>query len=524
MTDQKPNLDLPFLLNNAQPLAFPQNMVQSPPNRQTPRMALSVTIPPSDNLVEEAVEALKTPERQGRYADLSSLPTPIVASENAFGSFTSPKATESSYVQQQRSPPVYSQGALHIPKYRKLKQGQTITSNDTSHSNSVNSRILSEYRPRDIGYTVTSPQHRNFSVSGIPELEGGLKEASHIEPPREVLGNGETFAAKDRQQVEHRWRTKEELGQGSFSKVVLGEDMALGALAAIKITKYPAAKHLRLEFENSINLEIATLRHVCHPNIIQLLGTSNTDEENIMVLPYCSGGDLFHMTINHYAEYTPMFIRRIFAELSCGVAYLHQSGYVHRDIKLENILLNCAWEGLAERLYSNSPLVTISDFGLSKHYLPATDPPLTTRCGSDDYVAPEILMGVEYDGTLTDTWSMGVVLYALLENRLPFDPVAGTNPTSSSRRARSRTAHRIARIEWDWMLLKSEDGEETGAETSNATMAELAEAHLRNHLSLAYAEAKWIVTNCLIRKDKRWRIGDILAVPWVRGAIPDYEN
>lgn len=61
----------------------------------------------------------------------------------------------------------------------------------------------------------------------------------------------------------------------------------------------------------------------------------------------------------------------------------------------------------------SAPLIQLTDFGLAKEVGP-TDPPLTTRCGSDSYAAPEIIMGREYDGRKTDSWACGVVLFALL--------------------------------------------------------------------------------------------------------------
>jgi protein-serine/threonine kinase len=77
---------------------------------------------------------------------------------------------------------------------------------------------------------------------------------------------------------------------------------------------------------------------------------------------------------------------------------------------------------------------------------------LTTRCGSEDYAAPEILLGQPYDGRSTDAWALGVLLYALMEGRLPFDPPPG-------KVSRSRPSHRIARCDWSWSRFGDADGE-----------------------------------------------------------------
>jgi protein-serine/threonine kinase len=102
-------------------------------------------------------------------------------------------------------------------------------------------------------------------------------------------------------------------------------------------------------------------------------------------------------------------------------------------------------------------IVTLTDLGLSRRV--ADDEKLTTRCGSDDYAAPEVIMGQPYDGRATDAWSLGVLLYALLESRLPFDPNPGM---SEGHKQRSRTSHRIARVEWRWIEYAGEEGDHEG--------------------------------------------------------------
>lgn len=99
-------------------------------------------------------------------------------------------------------------------------------------------------------------------------------------------------------------------------------------------------------------------------------------------------------------------------------------------------------------------IATLTDLGLSRRIpAPPESPLLTTRCGSEDYAAPEILLGQPYDGRATDAWALGVLLYALMEGRLPFDPPPG-RPA-----ARSRAVHRIARCDWVWVKFGDEDGE-----------------------------------------------------------------
>jgi protein-serine/threonine kinase len=107
----------------------------------------------------------------------------------------------------------------------------------------------------------------------------------------------------------------------------------------------------------------------------------------------------------------------------------------------------------------STALVSLTDLGLSRSIpQPPDSPLLTTRCGSEDYAAPEILLSQPYDGRSTDGWALGVLLYALMEGRLPFDPPP-PRPGSKVSRARSRAAHRIARCDWIWSSFGDLDGE-----------------------------------------------------------------
>ncbi|KAF8472893.1 kinase-like domain-containing protein, partial [Gautieria morchelliformis] len=105
--------------------------------------------------------------------------------------------------------------------------------------------------------------------------------------------------------------------------------------------------------------------------------------------------------------------RRIFGELCLAVAWMHAVGLVHRDLKLENILLTTnPFAPGARAPPAPAPLVKLTDFGLARFIDPAR-PLLATRCGSEAYAAPEIATGRPYDGRQTDAWACGVVLYAL---------------------------------------------------------------------------------------------------------------
>ncbi|KAI5796377.1 kinase-like domain-containing protein [Peziza echinospora] len=318
-----------------------------------------------------------------------------------------------------------------------------------------------------------------------------------------------------------RWRGIRLLGQGTFSKVMLAtseeisehhmdltptddegieEDKDKGLnpkyLVAVKIVENSAAGGAsRDRVESSLKRELEILKTVDHPSLVQLKAYSIQPSRALLILPYCPGGDLFDLASEHRELLTPPLIRRLFAELVGAVQYLHSNGIVHRDVKLENVLMNLTPSqipSLPGRPFDYPhPIITLTDLGLSKRVDFSQDGPLTTRCGSEDYASPELLMGQPYDGRQTDAWALGVLLYALLEGRLPFDPLPG-----AGNKMRSRTAHRIARCEWKWANLA--EGGEFDAELEGG---------------------KEIVNGLLKRVSKRIGMDAVGGDPWVTEAI-----
>lgn len=148
------------------------------------------------------------------------------------------------------------------------------------------------------------------------------------------------------------------------------------------------------------------------------------------------------------------------------------------------------------------PIITLTDFGLSRRLpSPPSSHRLRTRCGSVEYAAPEIIMGQPYDGRATDAWSIGVVLYALIEHRLPFDALPHDPAWAHSR---DRMPHRIALCQYEWVTYGKEktgqwDGEKGAVFTDAAT----------------------IVEGLLKRDARRTNLEAVLAMDWVQGSLPN---
>lgn len=197
------------------------------------------------------------------------------------------------------------------------------------------------------------------------------------------------------------------LGEGNFGKVKYARNMESGQPFAIKILE---KKRIRgLDVTDQIKREIGTLKLLKHPNVVRLYEVLASKSKIYMVLEYVNGGELFER-IESKGRFSEAGGRKLFQQLIDGVSYCHNEGVYHRDLKLENVLLD------------QSGLIKITDFGLSA--LPQhlrDDGLLHTTCGSPNYVAPEILSNKGYDGATSDTWSCGVILYVLLTGYLPFD-------------------------------------------------------------------------------------------------------
>jgi len=196
--------------------------------------------------------------------------------------------------------------------------------------------------------------------------------------------------------------TNKILGQGYFAVVKVGKDLKTNEEVAVKFVK----KSL-VEREETLANEIDILGSIVHPNVVQLRAIFDTEETLFIVMDLMKGGELYEEIVKR-KTFTEKDASRIMSQLFSALAYLHERGIVHRDLKLENLLL--------VKENDTELNIKLADFGLSKLY---SGKALQTACGTPFYVAPDILMGDGY-GTGVDMWASGVRIYVLLSGRLPF--------------------------------------------------------------------------------------------------------
>lgn len=198
------------------------------------------------------------------------------------------------------------------------------------------------------------------------------------------------------------------LGEGEFGKVKLGwrKDGKMPSQVAIKLIKRDSIPK-GSERECKVHREINALKKLSHPNIVRLEEVLQNDKYVGIVLDYASGGELFDYIYNH-KHLKDSLALKLFAQLVSGVQYMHSKKIVHRDLKLENLLLD---------KHKN---IIISDFGFVNSF--SESELMKTSCGSPCYAAPELVLKHEpYEARKVDVWSCGVILYAMLAGYLPFD-------------------------------------------------------------------------------------------------------
>ncbi|XP_074869955.1 ribosomal protein S6 kinase-related protein isoform X1 [Carettochelys insculpta] len=194
------------------------------------------------------------------------------------------------------------------------------------------------------------------------------------------------------------------VAKGSFGTVLKVLDCRREKVFAVKVV--PKVEVLRRDTLKQCKEEVSIQRQISHP-FVHCLGDSWQGQRHLFIMcTYCGTGDLYALwaSLGHLEETT---IRLFAAELALALGYLHDLGIVHRDVKMENILLD-------ERGH-----LKLTDFGLSRQL--GRGQRARTICGTLQYMAPEVLSGGPYSHA-ADWWSLGVLLFTLAAGQFPVPP------------------------------------------------------------------------------------------------------
>lgn len=218
-----------------------------------------------------------------------------------------------------------------------------------------------------------------------------------------------------------------EIGQGSFGVVRLGWHRLAGARVAVKV--YDKARLADPDLGRRVAQEELLMARLNHPHIVRLLETCDTPKRLLLVMEH--GGDqTLCAHVKARGRLPEHEARRIFLQLLSALEHMHHAhNIIHRDVKLENVLLSSqphsagAVGGASDSGPSggsgSGPVAKLVDLGFAVH---VRDPRkrLKTYCGTQAYMAPELAARREYLGPDIDAWALAVLLYACLTGTFPF--------------------------------------------------------------------------------------------------------
>jgi len=236
--------------------------------------------------------------------------------------------------------------------------------------------------------------------------------------------------------LEVEWTAK--LGAGGFGSVYMGRWH--GSVVAVKVL--PKQCDASADMAKMLRAEVGALADQRHPCICSFFGTAVLScGSHAIVLEYLNGGTLH--TLLHVGQASERTAPALSTPLACrlaretasGVSFLHASGYMHRDVKSSNILLDARDDGYHAKV-ADFGVATLRSTAKSSGGAPASSPPTseddgsndptggassqhTTCCGTLRYMAPEMTRGTRYD-CACDVYSFGIVLWEVMHEQRPF--------------------------------------------------------------------------------------------------------
>ncbi|XVF61125.1 hypothetical protein PTKIN_Ptkin08bG0103900 [Pterospermum kingtungense] len=271
----------------------------------------------------------------------------------------------------------------------------------------------------------SSPIHQKLSLeisSSRPDSNGPIYVHPLPLPPGAAMASTSASVTQGTTKSEPlpmncQWQKGKLIGRGTFGSVYVASNRETGALCAMKEVEIFPDDPKSAECMKQLEQEIKVLSQLKHPNIVQYYGSEIVEDKFYIYLEYVHPGSINKYVRDHCGAITESVVRNFTRHILSGLAYLHSTKTIHRDIKGANLLVDA------------SGVVKLADFGMSKH-LTGQRADLSLK-GSPYWMAPELMQVVmQKDNSselalAVDIWSLGCTIIEMFTGKAPWSEYEG---------------------------------------------------------------------------------------------------